>query len=173
MIYFSCCNMLKYTHGTDRCYYAACSHVPLLYLIQIYFRNSLLHAHQSITDCFYSQVYAQFYVPGPEVPAMTPDLVTALKDDRFSHLKMSNHAFQCYLGLWRAININTQEGTHLLPTASAGQDCSVVSCSLTHNQRRRGHADQDGRHLPGANWYSLRESHGLHLGACKLGIGIQ
>ena len=96
-----------YTYETNRCYYAVCSHVSLLYLIQINFSNSLLDACQSITDWLYDQVYSQFYVPGPEVPAMSPDLVTALKDDRFSHLKMSDHAFQCYLGLWRAININT------------------------------------------------------------------
>ena len=101
-----------YTCGTDRCYYAVSSHVALLYLIQINFRNSLLHAYQSITDWLCDQVYAQFYVPEPEVPVMSPDLVTALKDDRFSQLKMSNHAFQCHLGLWRAININTPEGIY-------------------------------------------------------------
>ena len=101
-----------YTYETNRCYYAVCSHVSLLYLIQINFSNSLLDACQSITDWLYDQVYSQFYVPGPEVPAMSPDLVTALKDDRFSHLKMSDHAFQCYLGLWRAININTPESIY-------------------------------------------------------------
>ena len=101
-----------YTYRIDRCYYAVNSHVALLYLILINFRNSLLHAYQSITDRLYDQVYAQFYVPGPEVPAMSPDLVTTLNDDRLSHLKMSNHAFQCYLDLWRAINVNTPEGIY-------------------------------------------------------------
>ena len=101
-----------YTYGTDRSYYAISSHVALLYLIQISFCNSLLRAYQSITDWLYDQVCAQFYVPGPEVPVMSPDLATALKDDRFSHLKMSNHTLQCYLGLWRAININTPEGIY-------------------------------------------------------------
>ena len=46
------------------------------------------------------------------MPVMSPDLVTALKDDRFSYLKMSNHVFQCYLGIWRAIDINTLEGVY-------------------------------------------------------------
>ena len=42
-----------YTYGTDHCYYAVCSHIALLYLIQINFRNSLLHAYQSITGWLY------------------------------------------------------------------------------------------------------------------------
>ena len=39
-----------YTYRTDRWYYAVSSHVALLYLIQINFRNWLLHAYQSFTD---------------------------------------------------------------------------------------------------------------------------
>ena len=40
---------------------------------------------------------------------MSSEIKEALKDPRFGHLKMSEHTFQCYLGLWRGININPPE----------------------------------------------------------------
>ena len=51
-------------------------------------------------------------MPGNTVPAMSSEIKEALKDPRFGHLKMSEHTFQCYLGLWRGININSPEDLH-------------------------------------------------------------
>ena len=43
---------------------------------------------------------------------MSSEIKQVLKDPRFRHLKMSEHTFQCYLGLWRGININSPEDLH-------------------------------------------------------------
>ena len=87
----------------------------LLYGLQPHFLVLLdsNQLEQFITACLpiHHGLDMHYYVPGPEVPAMSLDCVTALEDGngRFNHLKVNNHAFQCYLGLWRTININTPE----------------------------------------------------------------
>ena len=48
-------------------------------------------------------------MPGNEVPTISSEIKQALKDRGFRHLKMSEHTFKCYLGLWRGININPPE----------------------------------------------------------------
>jgi len=43
---------------------------------------------------------------------MSPLVEEAFSDKRFAKLKMTPHTFQCYLGLWPAININPPKEVH-------------------------------------------------------------
>ena len=59
-----------------------------------------------------SQSFAQLYVPGNDVPKMSPLVEEAFSDKSFAKLKMTPHTFQCYLRLWRVININPPKEVH-------------------------------------------------------------
>ena len=119
-----------YTYGVNQCYYLIYSHASLLYVLHINFRQSLLLSYSVVTDWLYGQLYKQFYVPGNEVPAMSSEIKEAIKDPRFEHLKMSEHTFQCYLGLWRAININPPKYLHYpLPPLARIIPLTVATCN--------------------------------------------
>ena len=102
---FQCLNH-AYAYGTNSCYYLICSHLRLMYIVRHSFSKDLLESYAAVTDWLYGQTFAQFYVPGNDVPIMSPLIEEAFSDKRFPKLKMTPHTFQCYLGLWQAININ-------------------------------------------------------------------
>ena len=95
-----------YTYGTKSCYYVISSHAALLYVLKINFSVDLLNAYENITDWLYEETLTTFYTKNFEVPKMPDAIKQALKDKRFTHLKMTEHEFQSYVGLWRVINIH-------------------------------------------------------------------
>ena len=83
-----------------------------MYIVRLNFSKDLLESYAAVTDWLYDQTFSQFYAPGNEVPKMSPLVEEAFSDKRFAKLKMTPHTFQCYLGLWRAININPPKEVH-------------------------------------------------------------
>ena len=84
----------------------------LLCVLRINFSKALLRSYSAVTDWLYEKVYKQFFVPGLEVPSVSQEVKEALMDDRFEHLKMDKHMFQCRLSLWRAAHVNPPDELH-------------------------------------------------------------
>ncbi len=112
-----------YAYGTDSCFYLIASDSALYYTVLVTFPDELLESYAAVTDWLYEEVLQQFYVPDNEVPEVTPTIIDAFKDKRLKSLKMTTHAFRCYLGLWRTINVKSVKSTHIrypLPPVARG-----------------------------------------------------
>ena len=116
-----------YTYGTNSCYYVICSHAALLYVLKVNFSDDLLDAYKDVTDWFYTETLTPFYAKNFEVPEMPEKFKQALKDKRFAHLKMTEHTFQSYVGLWRVVNIHHTKAIKFpLPPIARGVPATVA-----------------------------------------------
>ena len=88
-----------YTYGTNSCFYLISSHRALMYIVKINFSEDFLDSYEAVTDWLYTNTLEQFYTQGNEVPNVWPAVKDALKDPRFESLKITEHGFQCYIGL--------------------------------------------------------------------------
>ena len=95
-----------YSYGTDSCYYLISSHDALLYMIKIKLSGELLDLYEDVTDWLHKRTLKSFYAKGAEVPAMPEITKQAFKDKHFAHLKMTEHSFKGYVGLWQLVNVN-------------------------------------------------------------------
>ena len=83
-----------------------------MYIMKINFSEDLLDSYEAVTDWLYTKTLEQFYTQGNEVPNVWPAVKDALEDPRFESLNITEHGFQCYIGLWRAINVNPPSTIH-------------------------------------------------------------
>jgi len=54
-----------------------------MYIVRINFSKDLLESYAAITDWLYGQTLSEFYVPGNEVPQMSPLIKEEFSDKRF------------------------------------------------------------------------------------------
>ena len=84
--------------------------------MHVAFGDELLESYTNINKWLHEQVMEPFYAPNEsgKVPDLWDSVEEVFDDPLLKHVKMTQHAFQCYLGLWRALNV-TKEMEYPLP----------------------------------------------------------
>ena len=105
-----------FTYQSNSCFYLISSHLKLFYSVHVAFGDELLESYTNINKWLHEQVMEPFYAPDEsgKVPDLWDSVEEVFDDALLKHVKMSKHAFQCYLGLWRELNV-TKEMEYPLP----------------------------------------------------------
>jgi len=103
--------------SSDSCFYLISSHKELLYNLRIDFPNDLMESYANIMLWLIDETLAPFWDNSEDVPYLWPLVKNAFKSDKLKSLNISEHAFQCYFGLWREINVKCSVHYPLPPIA--------------------------------------------------------
>ena len=95
--------------------------MKLFYSLNVRFSDELIDAYEQINKWLFDQTLKPFYAVDENDRDTVPDLWNlveeAFKDPQLKHIKMSKHAFQCYLRLLRALNVTMELQLPLPPIA--------------------------------------------------------
>lgn len=125
-----------YTFGADSCFYLISSTSQLMYALRIRFKSELLEAYGDVLKWLHDQVLKPFWVEGSNVPDVwTPEVEKAFSSRKLKSLKMNQHAFQSYVGLWRGINVDIKIPRPVAPAAR------ILSLSHSYYNATKGGGD--------------------------------
>ena len=78
-----------------------------------FLESFLIHTYEEVTDWLHERTLKP--LKDAEVPAMPKIIKQAFKDKHFAHLKITEHSFQGYVGLWRLVNVNRDSSNLRFP----------------------------------------------------------
>lgn len=80
------------------------------------YHHQIVTSYEHILHWLYEELLEQFWVPGKDVPEVSPLLSKLFKDPKVKHANLSDHSFRVFLGLFRALNVaNSSNLRHPLP----------------------------------------------------------